>query len=126
MKKLTIRKHSFYTICLTLFIFFQTSCAEAAPKNLAAVAQYIIDNYAELAKLITAGSYIAGFGFTIGAILKLKAHKDSPTQVSIGMPIALLIVAAALINLPTIFQIVGMTLFDSTQGVGGVSGVMNF
>jgi hypothetical protein len=32
---------------------------------------------------------IAGLGFAIDAIMKFKAHKDNPTQIPIGTPIAL-------------------------------------
>ena len=57
---------------------------------------------ANVAKLITAGSYIAGMGFGVGSIVKFKAHKDNPTQIPVGTPIALLFVAAALLFMPSV------------------------
>ena len=58
---------------------------------------------ASVAKLVTAGSYIAGLGFSSGAILKFKAHKDNPTQIPIGTPIALMVLSAAALAGPATF-----------------------
>ena len=62
----------------------------------------ISSDFSSLTKLITAGSYLAGLGFSIGAIMKFKQHKDNPTQIPIGTPIALEVAGAALLFLPTI------------------------
>ena len=68
-------------------------------------------SFSGLAKLITAGSYLGGVGFSIGAIIKFKQHKDNPTQVPIGTPIgtpiALVFIAAALIFLPPVLEAKG-------------------
>jgi len=79
-----------------------------------------------LARLITAGSYVAGLGFAIGAIAKFKAHKDNPTQVPVSSAIALLFVGAALIFIPSIFKSTGGTLFGNETSVLGVDGVAAF
>jgi intracellular multiplication protein IcmD len=62
------------------------------------------ENITTVTKLITAGSYLAGLGFSIGAIMKFKQHKDNPTQVPIGTPIALVFIAAALLFFPTLMN----------------------
>ena len=72
-----------------------------------------INGLASLAQLITAGSYVGGLAFAIGAIMKFKAHKTNPTQTTISTPITLLFIAAALILTPAIFQSAGGTLFGS-------------
>ena len=72
--------------------------------------------FTSLTKLITAGSYLAGLGFSIGAIMKFKQHKDNPTQIPIGTPIALVFIAAALLFLPSILSVTGYTMFGSSQG----------
>ncbi len=41
---------------------------------------------------------IAGIGFIIGSIIKFKQHKDNPTQVSIWVPIALLLTGLTLLS----------------------------
>lgn len=98
----------------------------AAVSGIGSVATNVIGNLGSVAKLITAGAYVAGFGFAVVAIVKFKAHKDNPTQIPISMPIALLFVAAALIFTPSVFRTTGITLFGSTSGVGTVSGVATF
>jgi hypothetical protein len=40
---------------------------------------------------------------------------DNPTQIPIGTPIALIFIAAALIFLPTIFNVAGGTIFGPTK-----------
>lgn len=82
-----------------------------AAQSLGAVASTIYDNFGNIAKLITAGAYVGGLAFSIGAIMKFKQHKDNPTQVPIGTPIALLMIAAALLFLPSILGVAGQTLF---------------
>ena len=87
------------------------------------MASEITSSFSQLTKLITAGSYLAGLAFSIGAIMKFKQHKDNPTQIPIGTPIALVFIAAALLFLPTILGIAGFTMFGGGGGVvAGPSG----
>lgn len=95
-------------------------------KSIGGVADTVITSFGSLAKLITAGSFIAGMGFMIGAVLKFKAYKDNPTQIPVGTPIALLFIAAALIFLPQIFTTVGHTLFGGNAQTGTISGTTTF
>ena len=107
--------------CLGLMIF--AGEAAATSQDIGGMAKSIITSFSELAKLITAGSYLAGLGFSIGAIMKFKQHKDNPTQIPIGTPIALVFIAAALLFLPSILGVAGETMFGSdakTAGPGGV------
>ncbi len=100
--------------------------AAFALSGFGSVAAQVTSNMTNIAKLITAASYVAGMAFAVGAIVKFKAHKDNPTQVTIGQPIALLFVGAALIFIPTVFQVSGSTLFGSSAKVAGPSGVATF
>lgn len=86
------------------------------------VATQIIGSFDAIARLTTAGSYLAGLAFSIGAIMKFKQHKDNPTQVPIGTPIALLFIAAALLFLPSILGTAGQTIFGGGT-VASASGV---
>lgn len=90
------------------------------------VAENITNSFGALVKLITAGAFVAGFGFVLGAIFKFKAHKDNPTQIPIGTPIALLFIGAAMIFLPQILTMTGSTLFSTQAQKGGVEGVCDF
>lgn len=82
------------------------------------MATQITGSFESLAKLITAGSYLAGLGFSIGAIMKFKQHKDNPTQIPIGTPIALVFIAAALLFLPSILKVAGQTMFGGGETAG--------
>ena len=106
-------------------LFF--SCAVLfADSSIGSIAKSVTHSMGGMAKLITAAAYVGGFGFAVASILKFKAHKDNPTQIPVGTPIALLFVAAALIFLPEIFGSAGKTVFNSTTGTGGTAGVSSF
>jgi intracellular multiplication protein IcmD len=129
MQKSVQTRQSWFHAILTLAVIsisFHSSNALAAAQNLGQIAATVTTSFGQLAQLITAGAYIAGMGFALGSILKFKQHKDNPQQIPIGTPIALLFIAAALIFLPTIFNIAGQTVFGSGATVGGVTGVSSF
>ncbi len=79
------------------------------PGSAGNLAAQITSSFSNLTKLITAGSYLAGLGFSVGAIMKFKQHKDNPTQIPVGTPIALVFIAAALLFLPSILGTAGQT-----------------
>lgn len=111
-------------VCLSLFALV---CQDAVAGNLTvgAMASSITSSFTNLTKLITAGSYLAGLGFSIGAIMKFKQHKDNPTQIPIGTPIALVFIAAALLFLPSILGVTGATMFGASGGkTAGPSGTI--
>lgn len=113
----------FLTVIFLLLNMTSAPAAGAAGQTLGQVATQITGSFSELAKLITASSYVAGMGFALSSILKFKQHKDNPQQIPIGTPIALLFIAAGLIFLPTIFHVAGQTVFGTSATSGGVSGV---
>ncbi len=86
------------------------------------VAKNITNSMESLGKLITAGSAVAGLGFAVGAVLKFKQHKDNPTQIPVGTPIALIFIAAALLFLPSVFNAVGHTLFGDSPSASSLKG----
>jgi len=109
-----------WTVCFTLMaLMLVVADAAAGTATLGAMASNITNSFKSLAKLITTGSYIAGLGFALGAIMKFKAHKDNPTQIPIGTPVALLFIAAALLFLPTVLDIAGTTMFGAGAKSGG-------
>jgi intracellular multiplication protein IcmD len=97
-------------------------CSADSVRTLGDMALQITYSFYGLSKLITAGAYMAGLGFVMASMLKFKAHKDNPTQIPIGTPIALLFVGSALIFLPHVFTIAGETVFGSTGGAAGIYG----
>lgn len=111
-------KSSYWLISMISFVFLSwvSQNAVAGDMSIGAMASTITGSFTNLAKLITAGSYLAGLGFSIGAIMKFKQHKDNPTQIPIGTPIALVFIAAALLFLPSILGVTGTTMFGSSGG----------
>jgi len=102
-------------LCIALIAFVSQEAA-AGNLTIGGMASSITGSFESLTKLITAGSYLAGLGFSIGAIMKFKQHKDNPTQIPIGTPIALVFIAAALLFLPSILGVTGATMFGSAGG----------
>lgn len=102
-------------ICLSVLALISQKAA-AGGISIGTMASTITGSFENLAKLITAGSYLAGLGFSIGAIMKFKQHKDNPTQIPIGTPIALVFISAALLFLPSILGVTGVTMFGSSGG----------
>ncbi len=89
--------------------------------SIGSLASSITSSFTNLTKLITAESYLAGLGLSIGAIMKFKQHKDNPTQIPIGTPIALDAVAAALLFLPATVSAEGLTGLESAALSGDLS-----
>ncbi len=105
---------------------FSVGTAAFAVSGIGSIATNVTGNLTAIAKLITALAYVMGMAMAVAAVVKFKAHKDNPTQVPIGTPIALLFVAAALIFIPNIFKSSGATLFGASGQVAGASGVASF
>jgi intracellular multiplication protein IcmD len=113
---------SLFIIALVLFC----GNAMATTGDIGNMASQISSTFSKLSKAITGGSYVAGLAFSIGAIMKFKQHKDNPTQITIGTPISLVFIAAALLFLPTVLDVAGQTMFTgggSSAGPGGISGL---
>lgn len=122
VKKLNVQRlMSLLTVMISTLAYAAMSKAEEV-LTLGQMALKITESFEGLAKLITAGAYMAGIGFVMASMLKFKAHKDNPTQIPIGTPIALLFVGSALIFLPHIFIIAGYTIFGGTSGAAGIHG----
>ncbi|CAN5468631.1 type IVB secretion system protein IcmD/DotP [soil metagenome] len=109
-------------VVITVLLYADSAFAGATP-TIGEVAKKITDSMSNFAKLITAASYVSGFGFAVGSILKFKAHKDNPTQIPVGTPIALFFIAIALVFLPTVMSGIGVTAFGAGAQTGGVAGV---
>lgn len=109
-----------------IFFLGLGTVAFAAVSGIGSVAANARSNLSDIAKLVTAASYVAGMAFAIGAVVKFKAHKDNPTQVQISQPIALLFIGAALMFIPSVFKSSGTTLFGQSGQAGSVSGITSF
>lgn len=120
LKNLNSKRGLTKLVSVGLFMF--AGVASASDLTLGGMASSITSSFESLTKLITAASYLAGLGFSIGAIMKFKQHKDNPTQIPIGTPIALVFIAAALLFLPSILDVAGATMFGGEGQVAGPTG----
>ena len=110
------------TLIGLLFFLSDVALADGDAGTIGGIADNIRKSMAGLGKLIVSGSLIAGMGFAVGAILKFKQHKDNPTQIPVGTPIALIFIAAALIFMPSLFGSLGKTVFGDTPKQGNIEG----
>ena len=101
--------------------FMSMNAFAAAATDLSGMAGMIQSTLTPLINLIVASCYLGGAGFCAAAIFKFKAHKDNPTQVTIGVPVMLLFVGAALLFLPSIIG-----LMSASFGLSGTSQSFNF
>lgn len=106
------------------FVGYALAGAPAANGTVGDLATNITGSFLQLGKLMAATSYLAGFGFAIAGVFKFKQHKDNPTQIPMGTPIALLAVGIILIFLPGIIKPAGVTIFnaDVNNVAGGFTG----
>ncbi len=100
--------------------------AWASGEGIGTIAANVTGNLSNIAKLITAGSYVAGMAFAVGAIAKFKQHKENPQQMPLSTPIVLLFIGIALIFIPAIFKSGGGTLFGGSGTKSSVSGLASF
>jgi len=102
---------------------FYVGSVFAGDQTIGDIAENITGSFQQIGQLILAISFIAGLGFTMAAIFKFKQHKDNPTQIPLGAPIALLGIGVCLIFLPGIIEPAGETLFgEQDVTAGGFTG----
>jgi intracellular multiplication protein IcmD len=112
-----------------LFLLIAAACFYAGhaladnDAGLGKIAGNITGSFEDIGKLLVAVAYIAGFGFVIAGIFKFKQHKDNPTQIPMGTPIAMVLIGVALIFMPTLVSSSKQTAFKGMNPVaGGFSG----
>lgn len=107
--------------------FFALGLMAASPPpavtgGIGTVANNLRSSFGIISDLISAASYILGFGLIVAALFKFKQHKETPQQVHLGQPIMMTFLAVALIFLPSVLETGGKTLFGSQATTGGPYG----
>lgn len=115
-----------FIVALTLLLAGFAFADPGESISLGAAANNMTTSVGFLAQFITSLSYVMGFGFGIGAILKYKAHRDNPSQVTLGTPITLVFISLAFIFMPMLFTASGSTIFGTTPEQGTSQGVNTF
>lgn len=122
-------KGSLLALLAVVTYFFLSSSLFAAEGggggdlSLSGVLSNLTGTFKPLAKLLTGGAFLGGLGFAFASLMKFKAHKDNPTQIPVGTPIALFFIAVALLFLPTLFGAAGKSIFggESSANISGTT-----
>lgn len=109
-------KNCYYKSCAALTAFSLLSVkANAQQSDIKDVTNTFKENIEALPDLIRVVCYIVGIGFGIAGLMKLKEYMDKPGGSPIITPMGRLLVAALLIALPTLLDII----LESSTGSGG-------
>lgn len=123
----TKRLVMFFTFFLGLLLTDMALAGQVgAHYSVGQISNNMVFSVGGLAKLITAGCYVVGFGFGIGAILKYKGYRDNPSQITLSQPVVLALISLAFVFLPMIFVAAGDTIFGTHAVAGGTHGVSKF
>ncbi len=98
-----------FFIVVIMCLFTLDGFAQVKP-DLGDLSQNIRASSGGILQLFFGMSVVAGLCFAVASAFKFKHHKDSPTQVTVGQPIALLMLGAVMIWLPFIIQTIGVTI----------------
>ena len=108
-------------VSIAVLGFFVAS-AFAQDTTVGTLATNLTGQFEGIGKLMAGVAYLAGFGLTITAMFKFKQHKDNPTQIPMGTPMAMLIIGVCLIFLPSFIAPAGTSIFGGTATAGGFTG----
>jgi intracellular multiplication protein IcmD len=118
------RKISSIHLLLASLAFIPLCSFAYEAQSLGEVANQITGSMNAVAKLITSVSYVAGIGFAMMGLFKLKAHKDNPVQVPLSQAFVLLIISAGLVFLPSMISTAGKTMWaDGVRASADGSGL---
>src|SRR5689334_3494979 len=102
---------SILLLTVAIACFYTGAIFASSNEGIGDIAERVTTSFQQLGQLMIAVSYLAGIAFAIAGIFKFKQHKDNPTQIPLGTPIALLVIGILLIFLPSFIKPAGTTLF---------------
>lgn len=102
-------------ICFSSYILctiysHSTFAANRGDQNVGDILYNITGSFTGITKMVFGISVLAGLSFAVAAVFKFKQHKDNPAQITIGQPIGLLLLGAAMIWLPFVIRTMGTTV----------------
>lgn len=98
-----------FAFLLTSVLLPLIALGQNAP-SLGDVAATITSSFGGITQLIIGIATVAGLGFGVAAIFKFKQHRDNPTQVPLGQPLALLAIGVMLLWVNYLLMASGTTL----------------
>lgn len=103
------------TLPFTLMLIASQAFAQAGGGgDITSIANSVKTQATSIATLMNVAAYVAGVGFALAGVLQFKAHKDNPQSTPLSKPIVMIVVAAALLFLPTVMNIAGQSIFGSS------------
>lgn len=96
---------------------YTPTLTDPSSDSLFGTAARITEIFPDLMNVIIGSAYIAGLGFSIAAMIKLKAVRDNPQQNPVTMPIAYIVIAVLLVYMTSLIDPVSDTLFGNTDDV---------
>ena len=86
-------------------------------QTLFGMASRLTQIFPNLMNIIVGSAYLAGLGFAIAAMMKLKAVKDNPQQNTVAMPLSYIAIAVLLVFMTSLLNPVSETLFGTADDV---------
>lgn len=123
LKKIAYLFKSWHAKLIQFFIinFLYSGLAQAVggdgstqKEGIAKILGTVQKDFVGIENFMRTGAKVAGVGFMLASFFKFKAHKDNPTQIPIGTPLALLFIGAALLGLHFITLAGMQTLFGAS------------
>ncbi|MBA2654556.1 MAG: type IV secretion protein IcmD [Gammaproteobacteria bacterium] len=112
-----------FKLSMIIGLFYSgIALGQSADSGIGGIAANITSQFSKIGQLILAIAFLGGIGFIMAAIFKFKQHKDNPTQIPLGTPIAMLVIGAFLVFMPSLIAPAGATIFKGSATAGGFTG----
>jgi hypothetical protein len=119
IKKLSHNMLNVYIILMSSHIVASTNNFiggdDASSGGIKSLFQNVYSNFDQVATLMGGSAYLAGLVFTVAAMMKIKQHRDNPTQVPVATGLVYLVAGVGLIFLPTTLSEGATTIFTDVQ-----------
>lgn len=117
------RRYAGLLLVLLLCVSSSVLAADTA-KDIGGIAGNVTTTLFSIGKLMVAVAYVAGFGFLMFGVLKLKQHRDNPSQIPLGTPIVMILIGVVLVFIGGFIAPLGETLGvdTDTEGAGSYTG----
>ncbi len=106
---------------IALFVSPVIFADAASDSGIGTIASNVTGEFQAIGQLILAVAFLAGIGFIMAAIFKFKQHKDNPQQITLGVPLSMLVIGAVLVFLPSLIGPAGYSIFKGGTP-GGFTG----
>ncbi|MCD6055635.1 MAG: icmD [Gammaproteobacteria bacterium] len=107
--------HWVLNIFLTLILMLLSQTCFAV--SLGDIANNLLEPTRGITQLMYGVSYVAGAGMIIMALTQYKAHRDNPSQVRLGTPIAFFIFGVVFLMIPALSQHSASSVYVSQKEI---------